>query len=307
MADHGGGSRVDAGGAPFAEGDAPAGLTVDAWGGGEPLPWGTAELRAAATKAVGWLGVLGDVFAMLVDAVWSTVSAFVHRRFSWVEFVDQTWFLISVTVLPSVLIAIPFGLVLVLEVGGLSVQIGASAIVGAVDAIGIVREAAPVITAIILSGAGGSAICSDLGARTMRDEIDAMWVMAVDPIERLVAPRVLATVVVALLLNGIVAFAGIMSGYLASVFILHTSAGGFLESFSSFAQPADAVESMFKAGLFGLLAAVVASHQGMHAKRGPAGVGEAVNRSVVVTGIGLFLLNLVVTDVFLTIVPPRIL
>ena len=210
-------------------------------------------------------------------------------------------------VLPAVLIAIPFGLVLVLEVGGLAVQIGASAIVGAVDAIGIVREAAPVITAILLSGAGGSAICADLGARTMRDEISAMWVMAVDPIERLVAPRVVATVVVALLVNGIVAFAGIMSGYLAAVFILHTSAGGFLDSFSTFAQPADAIESMFKAALFGLLAAVVASHKGLNAKRGPSGVGEAVNRSVVITGVGLFLLNLLVTDVFLAIVPPRVL
>ncbi len=269
--------------------------------------WGTEEVWKVVAKVTAALAVLGDLFAMLVDAVWSTAGAVVHRRFSWAEFVEQSWFLISVTVLPTILIAIPFGLVLVLEVGGLAVQIGANAIVGAVDAIGIVREAAPVITAIILSGAGGSAICSDLGSRTMRDEISAMWVMAVDPIERLVAPRVLATVVVALLLNGIVAFAGIMSGYLAAVYILHTSAGGFLNSFSTFAQPADAIESMFKAGLFGLFAAVVASHQGLNAKRGPAGVGEAVNRSVVITGVGLFILNLLVTDVFLAIVPPRIL
>lgn len=261
----------------------------------------------AGGRTVAAFEVVGDVFAMLLDSIWSTGSALVRRRFSWSEFFEQSWFLISVCLLPALLIAIPFGLVLVLEVGGLAVQIGASAIVGAVDAIGIVREAAPVITAILLSGAGGSAICADLGARTMRDEISAMWVMSVDPVERLVAPRVLATVFVSLLLNGVVAFAGIMSGYLASVHVLHTSAGGFLDSFSTFAQPADAVESMFKAALFGLLAAVVASHQGMNAKRGPAGVGEAVNRSVVITGVGLFFLNLLVTDVFLAIVPPRIL
>jgi phospholipid/cholesterol/gamma-HCH transport system permease protein len=265
------------------------------------------ELRFVGGKLLSALRILGDIFALLLDAVSSMVGAIVHRRFSWSEFIEQSWFLISVTVLPAVLIAIPFGLVLVLEVGGLSVQIGASAIVGAVDAIGIVREAAPVITAILLSGAGGSAICSDLGARTMRDEISAMWVMAVDPVERLVGPRVLATVVVSVLLNGIVAFAGIMSGYLAAVFILHTSAGGFIQSFSSFAQPADAIESMFKAALFGLLAAVVASYEGLNAKKGPAGVGEAVNRSVVITGIGLFILNLLVTDIFLAIVPPRVL
>jgi phospholipid/cholesterol/gamma-HCH transport system permease protein len=266
-----------------------------------------AGLDVANGKVVSAFEIMGDVFAMLLDAVVSTFTAIVRRRFSWQEFIEQTWFLISVTLLPAILIAIPFGLVLVLEVGGLAVQIGASSIVGAVDAIGIVREAAPVITAILLSGAGGSAICADLGARTMRDEISALWVMSVDPVERLVAPRVVATVVVALLLNGVVAFAGIMSGYVASVHILHTSAGGFLDSFSTFAQPADAIESMFKAALFGLLAAVVASHQGMNAKRGPAGVGEAVNRSVVITGVGLFILNLLVTDVFLAIVPPRVL
>ena len=284
---------------------ADAGSSAEIGEGFGTAGWGVAE--AAGAKVAAALGIFGDLFAMLMDAVWSTGDAVVHRRFSWAEFVEQSWFLISVTVLPTILIAIPFGLVLVLEVGGLAVQIGANGIVGAVDAIGIVREAAPVITAIILSGAGGSAICSDLGSRTMHDEISAMWVMAVDPIERLVAPRVLATVVVALLLNGIVAFAGIMSGYLAAVFILHTSAGGFLNSFSTFAQPADAVESMFKAGLFGLFAAVVASHQGLNAKRGPAGVGEAVNRSVVITAVGLFILNLLVTDVFLAIVPARVL
>ena len=174
--------------------------------------WGLGGMRTAGQKALAALAILGDVFAMMCDAVWSTAGAIVHRRFSWSEFAEQSWFLVSVTILPTILIAIPFGLVLVLEVGGLAVQIGANGIVGAVDAIGIVREAAPVITAIILSGAGGSAICSDLGSRTMRDEISAMWVMAVDPVERLVAPRVLATVVVALLLNGVVAFAGIMSG-----------------------------------------------------------------------------------------------
>src|SRR5579872_3207713 len=230
--------------------------------------WAAGQADVFGHRVVAGFEVLGDIFAMLLDSIVSTFTSIVCGRFSWSEFFEQTWFLISVTVLPAILIAIPFGLVLVLEVGGLAVQIGASSIVGAVDAIGIVREAAPVITAILLSGAGGSAICADLGARTMRDEISAMWVMAVDPIERLVAPRVVATVVVAVLVNGIVAFAGIMSGYLASVFILHTSAGGFLNSFSTFAQPADAIESVFKAGLFGLLAAVVASHQGMNAKRG---------------------------------------
>ncbi len=259
-----------------------------------------------ATGSWAALGSFGALCAMILDASWMTVSGIVRRRFAWREAIEQASFLVSVSLLPTLFIALPFGIVLVLEVGGLAAQIGASSFVGAVDAVGTVREAAPIITALILSGAGGSAICSDLGARTIRDEISALEVMGIDPVERLVAPRVVATVIVALLLNGVVALAGIISGYIAAVFMLHVSAGGFLNSFSAFAQAPDIIESELKAALFGLIAAVVASYKGMGVKKGPAGVGEAVNQSVVVTGLVLFLFNLLATEIFLVIVPPRV-
>ncbi len=262
--------------------------------------------RAVDTGGRG-LGAVGNLSSMLLDASWSTGQTVARRTFVWREFAEQAWFLISVSVLPTLLIAIPFGIVLVLEVGGLANSIGANSFVGAVDAIGTVREAAPVITALILSGAGGSAICSDLGARTIRDEIAALEVMGIDPIERLVAPRLLATVVVAVLLNGIVAMAGILSGYAADVYMLHGTAGGFLNSFSAFSQAADLIESELKAAFFGLIAGIVASYKGLGVKRGAAGVGEAVNQSVVITGLALFLFNLLFTEIFLVLVPPRVL
>jgi phospholipid/cholesterol/gamma-HCH transport system permease protein len=249
---------------------------------------------------------LGALYAMVLDTMAASIRELAHGRFAWREFVDQSWFLASVSVLPAILIAIPFGLVIVLEVGGLAGQIGAASFVGAVDAIGTVREASPIVTALLLAGAGGSAICSELGARTIRDEISAMEVMGINPLERLVAPRMLATVVVAVLLNGIVSFSAIASGYFADLTVLHGSAGGFLNSFATFAQPADLIESTLKAAIFGLIAAVVASYKGMTAKRGPAGVGEAVTQSVVITGIALFFVDIVLTEVFLVLVPPRI-
>src|SRR6202165_4926033 len=265
------------------------------------------SLERAGSKVSGTLGSAGALCAMLLDSVWSTGEALIKRRFAWREFVEQAWFLTSVSVVPTLFIAIPFGVVIILAVGGLATQIGATSFVGAVDAVATVREAAPIITALLLSGAGGSAICADLGSRTIRDEIAALEGMGIDPIERLVSPRVLAAVVVALLLNGIVAFAGILSGYLAAVFMLHQTAGGFLHSFSTFAQPAAIIESMLKAAVFGVIAAVVASYKGMGVKRGPAGVGEAVNQAVVVTGMLLFLLNLLFTEIFLVLIPPRVL
>jgi phospholipid/cholesterol/gamma-HCH transport system permease protein len=260
--------------------------------------------RSVGTSALESVKSFGALVALVLDTLIATVDALVHRRFSWVEFFEQAWFLVSVSVLPTLLIALPFGLVLVLEVGSLANQIGAPSFVGSVDAVGTVREAAPIIVAIVLAGAGGSAVCADLGARTIRDEIAAMQVMGLDEVERLVAPRMFAMVVVSVLLNGIVAMAGIISGYLADVTVLHGTAGGFLNSFTTFAQPADIIESELKAVIFGVLAAVVASYKGLTVRKGPAGVGEAVNQSVVVTGVALFIVNLALTEIFLVLVPP---
>lgn len=255
-------------------------------------------------SSAGAVRSFGGMVAMTLDSAIATVDAIVHRRYSVEEFIEQAWFLVSVSLLPTLLIALPFGLVLVLEVGSLANQIGAPSFVGSVDAVGTVREAAPLIVAIVLAGAGGSAVCADLGARTIRDEIAALQVMGIDEVERLVAPRVLAMVVTSVLLNGIVAMAGIISGYIADVTVLHGTAGGFLNSFTTFAQPQDIIESELKAIVFGVLAAVVASYKGLNVRRGPAGVGEAVNQAVVVTGVALFVVNLILTEIFLILVPP---
>jgi phospholipid/cholesterol/gamma-HCH transport system permease protein len=265
------------------------------------LRQGTASLTSSSR---GGVTTFGGMVAMTIDSLIAFPGAVIGRRFSWTELVEQSWFLVSVSLLPTLLIALPFGLVLVLEVGSLANQIGAPSFVGSVDAVGTVREAAPVIVAIVLAGAGGSAVCADLGARTIRDEIAAMQVMGLDEVERLVTPRVIAMIMVSFFLNGIVAMAGIISGYLADVTVLHGTAGGFLDSFTTFAQPADIVESMIKAVIFGVLASTVASYKGLNVEKGPAGVGEAVNQSVVITGVALFIVNLILTEIFLILVPP---
>lgn len=246
----------------------------------------------------------GALCALLVDSAGLAVKSMVRLRFPWWEMLGQARFLIAVSLLPTILISIPFGLVLVLEIGGLTGQLGAQSLVGGVVSVGTVREIAPIITGIVLAGAGGSAICADLGSRNIRGEIAALHVMAIDPLERLVAPRMVAMTVVGLLLNGIVCFVGIVTGYLGEVTILHGTPGGFLNAFSAFAQAADLWESFLKAALFGLIAAAIASFEGLTCEQGPVGVGTAVNKTVVVSGVSLFVLNLIVTQIFLVTVPP---
>jgi len=152
------------------------------------------------------LSAAGDLYALAGDTMWASVQGIAKRSFPWREAVSQAWFIASVCVLPSILVAIPFGVLVAVEVGSVAHQIGADSYTGAVDALTIVREAAPLVTALMIAGVGGSAICADLGARKIRDEIDALEVMGISPLERLVAPRLVAAILVTILLNGIVLF-----------------------------------------------------------------------------------------------------
>jgi phospholipid/cholesterol/gamma-HCH transport system permease protein len=135
--------------------------------------------------------------------------------------------------------------------------------------------------------------------------MDAMEVMSVSPIQRLIVPRVLAASGVAVLLNGLVSVVGVIGGYFFFVYLQHGTPGSFLASFSSLAQLPDLYISEIKALIFGFIAGVVAAHRGLNPRPGPKGVGEAVNQSVVITFLLLFFVNLVLTAIYLQIVPPK--
>ena len=118
----------------------------------------------------------------------------------------------------------------------------------------VVREASPIVTALLIAGAGGSAICADLGSRKIRDEIDAMEVLGITPIQRLVVPRVLAAMLVAVLLNGLVSVVGVAGGYFFNVILQGGTPGAYLASFTALAQLPDLWTGEIKALIFGLIA-----------------------------------------------------
>ncbi len=227
------------------------------------------------------------------------------RPFQWREFIGQSWFIASVSILPAALVAIPFGAVVALQTGSLIKQLGAESFTGATSVLATVQQAAPVVTALIIAGAAGSAVAADLGSRTIREEIDAMEVLGIDPIQRLVVPRVLGMMLVSLLLNGMVSVVGICGGYFFNVMLQGGTPGAYLASFNALAQLPDLWIGEIKALIFGLLAGVIAAYKGLNPKGGPKGVGDAVNQSVVITFLVLFFVNLVLTLVYLQIVPAK--
>jgi phospholipid/cholesterol/gamma-HCH transport system permease protein len=230
-------------------------------------------------------------------------KASLTTRFQVREFVEQAWFIVSVTLMPTILVSIPFGAVISLQVGSLTGQLGAQSFAGATAVLAVVREAAPIAAALIIAGAAGSAICADMGSRKIREEIDALEVLGIDPVVRLVTPRVQACVFVSIMINGIVIAAGILGGYFFTVTIQNGSAGAFLSSFTALATLPDLYVAMIKAGLFGYVAAIIGAYNGLNSGGGPSGVGRSVNESVIVAFMVLFVLNALISAIYFQVIP----
>ena len=255
----------------------------------------------ATPRVLAPIAVAGNLFAFALDVFRNLF----RRPFQLREFLQQAWFIASVTIVPTALVAIPFGAVIALQVGGLIKQFGAQSFTGSASVLAVIQQAAPIGTALLIAGAGGSAIAADLGARKIREELDAMMVLGIDPIQRLVVPRVLACMLVAFFLNGMVSVVGVAGGYVFNVVLQDGTPGAYLASFTALAQLPDLWIGLLKALTFGLIAAIVASYMGMNAKGGPKGVGDAVNQSVVITFLLLFIVNFVMSLIYLQVVPPK--
>src|ERR671924_1894061 len=161
----------------------------------------------------GLLHHTGRMFALTLDAF----RAMPRRPVPFEEFVRMSWFIASVSIVPVILVALAFGMVTALQVGNVARQLGAQSQTGAVMVLAVVREAAPIATALLISGAGGSAMTADLGSRKIREEIAAMEVMAVNPVHRLVTPRLYAAATVSVLLVPLVSVSGLAGGFVFNV------------------------------------------------------------------------------------------
>lgn len=236
---------------------------------------------------------VGD-FVVLVG---ETFAAMFRRPFAWRELLDQIWFVARVSIVPTLVLSIPYTVLIVFTLNIVLLEVGAGDLSGAGAALASVTQVGPVVTAIVVSGAGSTAMCADLGARTIRDELDALRVMGINPIQSLVVPRVLAATLVALMLSASVVVVGIAGGFFFSVYFQHVTPGAFVAGLTLITGPADVVVALVKAMLFGLSAGLIACYKGISVGGGPAGVGNAVNETVVFTFIALFVINVLATAV----------
>ena len=175
---------------------------------------------------------------------------------------------------------------------------------GALDRLGgffvviAVRQIGPIVTAVVVAGVAGTAITADLGARKIREELDALQVLGVDPIKNLVVPRFLALMLITGLLDIYALVFGISGGILTEM-LYSQPLGGFFATLFSNALVTDVWGSVLMCTLFGGIIAVVCCYKGMTASGGAAGVGRAVNQGVVIAFLGVFAFLYVFTAVLL--------
>jgi phospholipid/cholesterol/gamma-HCH transport system permease protein len=219
------------------------------------------------------------------------------------EFVNQFLFALRLCWFPLLIstIALSYGAP-GLQAGNFLVLFGAIDRLGGFFVLTSIREFGPNVTAIILAGVAGTAITADLGARKIREELDALQVLGVDPVKNLVVPRFLSLMVVTGLFNIYALLFGIFGGVLATL-TFKAPLGPFFATLLTNASTTDLWGSVVKTTLFGAIIAIVCCYKGMTASGGAEGVGRAVNQAVVISFLGIFAFNYVFTQTLLATHP----
>ncbi len=226
-----------------------------------------------------------------------TAKALFRTPFQTRELILQGWFLMRVAFLPTIAVAIPLTVLIIFTLNILLAEFGAADISGAGAALGAVTQLGPLVTVLVVAGAGSTAICADIGARTIREEIDALEVLGIDPIHRLVVPRVIASTFVAFLLNGAVITIGLVGGFIFGVYVQNISAGAYVSTLTLVTGLPEVLISVVKALTFGLIAGLVGCYRGLTVSGGAKGVGTAVNETLVLCIVALFAVNVVLTTI----------
>ena len=173
--------------------------------------------------------------------------------------------------------------------------VNATSLVGPTVALGIFRELGPVLTGLIVGARAGGAMAARLGTMRVTEQIDALEVMGVNPMQYLVSPRLLAAVIVMPLLTAIFDFVAMFGCWLICIKLLEIDEAQFWYRIQGWIKPFHIFEGLFKAAVFGLFFAVICSNRGYKTEGGAEGVGTATNKGVV-----LSMVMIIVLDFFLT-------
>jgi phospholipid/cholesterol/gamma-HCH transport system permease protein len=261
---------------------------------------GAAPRPAREHRSAGGVREIGAMVALARQ----TIGAAVRPPYTFgAELASQFLFGLRMAWFPLVLasIAFTYGPAGIQAAGFLDL-FGALDRLGGLFALVVMREFAPLVCAIVIAGVVGTAICADLGARKIREELDALMVLGIDPVKSLVVPRFLAVMALTAFLDVFALVFGTFGGILAT--LTHGAPlGPFFATYFANATTTEFAASLLKTTIFGAIIAIVCCYKGLTAKGGPEGVGRAVNQAVVISFMAVGIVNYVFTQTVLATYP----
>ena len=241
------------------------------------------------------LVALGDVSRFLLRLILATPRALL--RFDLI--VRQIFNSGALSLVIIMLSGLFVGMVLGLQGFQLLQRFGSEEALGVAAAIGLVKELSPVITALLFAGRAGTALASEIGLMRATDQLSAMEMMAVDPIERVVVPRFLGGVIAMPLLAAIFSVIGVYGAQLVGVQIMHVDSGSFWSQMRAGVDIRYVNECLVKSCIFGVACSLIAVYQGYYAIPTAEGVGRATTRTVVSSAVMVLFLDYLLTSAFL--------
>jgi len=234
---------------------------------------------------------VGSFFMLSLEAlIWSFRSPVRFRLiFDQMEFIGFKS--LGIILLTSIFT----GMVFALQSGRAFIRFNAETLTGAVATMSIVKELAPVMAALMVTGRAGSAMAAQLGSMRVTEQIDALESMAINPVNYLIVPRVIATVVMLPILTAIFDFVGTAGSYIVGVQLLKIDSAIFIDKIRWYVDVKDIMEGLFKAAFFGLALSLISCYKGFNATGGAEGVGKATTNAVVASSV-----TILVSDYFIT-------
>ncbi len=200
--------------------------------------------------------------------------------------------------LPVISVLIGLGVAISIQAGTVFQLFSAEPLLGGMTGVIVFRELGPVISAILIAAQGGTSMATEIGAMRIKEEVDALELMAVDPMRMLILPRILAFIIATPILNFMACMAGMAGGYAAAMSQDLLSSGAYYESFFGYLTQLDLWNGLYKTSVFGLIIGTLSTYYGYYASGGAEGVGKAANQAVVQSIIAVLAANYFLTTAF---------
>ena len=256
-------------------------------------------VRQRVNETIDLIGLtIWQAFAAFVFEVGSifrfgsyALGSFFSRPGRFKEFIQQMEFIGNKSIFIVVLTGTFTGMALSFQVYLGFRLVNATSLTGPIVAMGIARELGPVLTGLIVAARAGGAMAANLGSMRVSEQIDALEVMGVEPLEYLVAPRLWASIVALPLLTGVFDFVAMIGSYFLCIRVLEMDEAIFWDKTALWLNPSHINEGLIKGAVFGAVFSLICTYRGFNTKGGARGVGDSTNRGVVLSMVMIIILD----------------